>query len=416
MVATETCLWWSDVDPSTHTVDLAAVRTVVEDTLRLATAAGADAHARANAVDRALLVAFGPWLAGWRWTQRDGGPVVSYCCESHSLRGDVAGDANAILAGVEDWIGRLAQLATEFDTLSVRTKGMDAPAKASCGASHLLPLVLEWTNADDAWYVTFELVLAWYLERELGNARLALEIAGEMINGRFASWIGPDEEEFPAIGAETAEVTARKLAAAIPDSTAAWATHRDSINWDQRRLYEPGVVPIDGHDSFILDVDTARDAARARRLVDALARCRAWAREGGPLSLERLTELQEIVLGERARVRTRDAFAHGGAERYGLSDGLEERFARYLGEANDERIPPHARAARVYLDICFVHPFADGNARAARLALDYVLTRAGLALHAAAPVFVVARRALDTYGPYRFMHVIDYLAGAKHLR
>jgi len=40
-----------------------------------------------------------------------------------------------------------------------------------------------------------------------------------------------------------------------------------------------------------------------------------------------------------------------------------------------------------------------------------VLTRAGLALHAAAPVFVVARRADDLVGPYGFMLTIDYLSG-----
>jgi Fic/DOC family len=30
--------------------------------------------------------------------------------------------------------------------------------------------------------------------------------------------------------------------------------------------------------------------------------------------------------------------------------------------------------ARVPFDVCFYHPFPDGNARAARLALDHVLT------------------------------------------
>ena len=50
-------------------------------------------------------------------------------------------------------------------------------------------------------------------------------------------------------------------------------------------------------------------------------------------------------------------------------------------------------------------------ARAARLALDHVLTRAGLALHSAEPLFVVSRSAFDQWGPYSFIHVIDYLAG-----
>ncbi len=69
----------------------------------------------------------------------------------------------------------------------------------------------------------------------------------------------------------------------------------------------------------------------------------------------------------------------------------------------------------MYLDICYFHPFEDGNARAARLALDHVLTSSGLALHAAGPVFLVARRALDRYGPYSFAYAIDYLAGPRSL-
>ena len=37
-----------------------------------------------------------------------------------------------------------------------------------------------------------------------------------------------------------------------------------------------------------------------------------------------------------------------------------------------------AKAARLYLDILYVHPFDDGNARAARLWLEFVLRRDGV--------------------------------------
>ncbi|MFB4279523.1 hypothetical protein ACBJ59_29840 [Nonomuraea sp. MTCD27] len=39
-----------------------------------------------------------------------------------------------------------------------------------------------------------------------------------------------------------------------------------------------------------------------------------------------------------------------------------------------------ARAARAHLDVCFFHPFGDCNARAAFLALLFVLAREGVAL------------------------------------
>ncbi|MFI2763631.1 Fic family protein [Streptomyces echinatus] len=43
-------------------------------------------------------------------------------------------------------------------------------------------------------------------------------------------------------------------------------------------------------------------------------------------------------------------------------------------------LPLTARAARAYLDVCFFHPFDDGNARSAFLALLFVLAREGVAL------------------------------------
>ncbi|MGW6646680.1 Fic family protein [Streptomyces iakyrus] len=48
-------------------------------------------------------------------------------------------------------------------------------------------------------------------------------------------------------------------------------------------------------------------------------------------------------------------------------------------------LPLTARAARVYLDVCFFHPFDDGNARAAFLTLVFVLAREGIALDRVSP-------------------------------
>ncbi|MEU9421005.1 Fic family protein [Streptomyces sp. NPDC048272] len=39
-----------------------------------------------------------------------------------------------------------------------------------------------------------------------------------------------------------------------------------------------------------------------------------------------------------------------------------------------------ARAARAYLDICFFHPFDDGNARSAFLTLIFILAHEGITL------------------------------------
>ena len=169
----------------------------------------------------------------------------------------------------------------------------------------------------------------------------------------------------------------------------------------------------DSHRRWIDGPERARDPARADRMRAALDACRASARRGDRLTFDRLASWQRLVLGaDEAAFRTDDAHAKAGRERYALSGDTRERFAACLAESEPGGETVAVRAARVYLDVCFFHPFADGNARAARLALDHVITRAGLALHAAEPLFVVARAAADARGAWCFAYVIESLLGS----
>jgi len=125
-----------------------------------------------------------------------------------------------------------------------------------------------------------------------------------------------------------------------------------------------------------------------------------------------LARCQRVILGSDAEPRFRrgDAFSKAGRERYGISESTQREFERCLSEANER--DALAAATRVYLDVCFFHPFDDGNARAARLALDYVLTRGGLALHVAEPIFAIPRW-VDAYCVPAFMVVLDRFAGPR---
>jgi len=55
----------------------------------------------------------------------------------------------------------------------------------------------------------------------------------------------------------------------------------------------------------------------------------------------------------------------------------------------------------------------EPTSSAARLALDYVLTRARLALHVADPVFAIPRWADDAYAAAAFMFVLDRFVGPR---
>ncbi|MFD7227316.1 Fic family protein [Streptomyces sp. NPDC059881] len=115
--------------------------------------------------------------------------------------------------------------------------------------------------------------------------------------------------------------------------------------------------------------------------------CRTSARlaRGSLLDFELLRGWQQYVLDtpERPPFRSSPAFAKEGRERYGIGPDTRARLDACLAESakdNGRPLPLTARAARAYLDVCFFHPFDDGNARSAFLALVFVLAREGVAL------------------------------------
>lgn len=200
----------------------------------------------------------------------------------------------------------------------------------------------------------------------------------------------------------------------MKDSLADWLSIRGA-------LVEPACARVqattqsgrDGHAAFLRQQVQPRDPTRYARLTRALALARSEARARELLSFSRLASWQRHVLGtDQVTFRATDAFAKQGRERYGLAPGTKQRFEHCLGEANGTLASPSLRAARAYLDVLFFHPFADGNARAATLTLDFVLAREGIVLEQVAPLYVVSRRADDAAGAQAFVCLLEML-GAR---
>ncbi|GAB3451641.1 Fic family protein [Actinophytocola sediminis] len=204
---------------------------------------------------------------------------------------------------------------------------------------------------------------------------------------------------------------------APPDHLRTWLTVRDAVPWREvRPCDESPFVPVrDGALHHIRTVDHGRDPARAAALRSALTHARACAAEGTPLRFALLSAWQCRVLGVAAApFRGYPAFAKGGRERYGIDSDTPHRFDRCLRQVADPALALPARAARVYLDVCFFHPFVDGNARAAYLALDFVLAGAGIVLDQVGPVRLVSRRADDAAGALALADLVSTLiAGAR---
>ncbi|MEU9926756.1 hypothetical protein [Streptomyces anulatus] len=125
--------------------------------------------------------------------------------------------------------------------------------------------------------------------------------------------------------------------------------------------------------------------ARAQGLLSALELLRADAARGARLDFTLLSSWQQYVLDTPGppQFRNAPAFAKRGRERYGIGPDTRARFDACLADSASDAGRPlglTARAARACLDVCFFHPFGDGNARSAFLTLIFVLAREGVAL------------------------------------
>lgn len=198
-----------------------------------------------------------------------------------------------------------------------------------------------------------------------------------------------------------------------PDHLQSWWRVRSEVPWATVSAPILGPVPClrDGLLDHVRDGAT-RGPDRAARLERALVAARGTT----VLDFEELSAWQALVLGRPESFRTGPAFAKGGRERYGLSSDTFARFRSCLEEANDRSIPLPSRAARVYLDVCFVHPFPDGNGRAAFLSLAHLLHREQVEVDQIAPATNVARHADDRSGAIDLVRLLQVLIRGSRRR
>ncbi|MCX5165582.1 Fic family protein (plasmid) [Streptomyces sp. NBC_00053] len=171
------------------------------------------------------------------------------------------------------------------------------------------------------------------------------------------------------------------------DSLSTWLRVRRETDWQQAPALRRGLTARDGFRAWCEGPVRQRDAVRAERLLAAHTLACADAARRAPLDFALLASWQREVLGGvEAPFRAADAYAKAGRERYGLTSRTQADFAAYLREATDQGLPLAARAARVYLDVAFFHPFTDGNARSALLTLVHVLAREDIVLSEVGPL------------------------------
>ncbi|MFE2374130.1 Fic family protein [Streptomyces sp. NPDC059398] len=405
-------LTWDDVDPARHPFDPATAGQVVQSlgpahgiTGLPGLPDGAPATSDrswskgepwADAMAYALAEGYGRWTLGWRWAHDegdfDGGPVGNWCCPRHSITTPEETLAR-VAAALCEWRGWLESLAGWFDTYPlVLADVADQRILWERAARNLILQVTDRTGCGSSWYGHCRQVLTWFLSRWGVAPDLAEGLVDEAIGGRFKSWTGPGT----ALVDDVAERLARSLRPAAgtrptgpgPDHLERWLAVRETVPWQEAPDGggEGPVVPArDGAAEDIRAFDGALDPGRAQGLLAALELLRTEAAQGASLQFGLLQRWQQHVLGAPRLPPFRDvpAFAKAGRERYGIGPDTRARLDACLAESakdGGKAVPLTARAARAYLDVCFFHPFADGNARCAFLTLVFVLAREGVAL------------------------------------
>ncbi|CCA57328.1 hypothetical protein SVEN_4042 [Streptomyces venezuelae ATCC 10712] len=350
----------------------------------------------ADAMSQALAEHYGRWSVGWRWAHDegdfDGGPVGNWCCPSDSITTPQE-TIGRVVAALCEWREWLESLAGWFDAYPLDlTEVKDQRILWERAARNLILQVTDRTGCGSAWHGHCRQVLTWFLSRWGVAPDLAQDLVDEAIGGRFASWTGPDPELVEDV-AERLALSVQPGDGARParptlDHLERWLTVRESIAWQEvpeDGRGEPVVPARDGAAEDIRAFDGALDPARAQGLLTALEMVRADAKRGSCLDFELLQRWQHQVLGTQQppTFRSLPAFAKGGRERYGIGPDTRARLDACLAESTrtaERPLPLTARAARASLDVCFFHPFDDGNARSAFLALVFVLAREGVAL------------------------------------
>ncbi|MDT0469643.1 Fic family protein [Streptomyces gibsoniae] len=403
---------WDEVDPARHPFDGASAEQVVHSlgparrVPRRPEVSFADPAMNAwswdkgepwaDAMSHALAEHYGRWTVGWRWAHDegdfDGGPVGNWCCPRDSITTPEETLAR-VIAALCEWREWLESLARWFEAYPIDLADVDDQRILwERAARNLILQVTDRTGCGSGWHGHCRQVLTWFLSRWGVAPDLAQQWVDQAIGGRFESWTGPD----PVLVDDVAERLAQSLrpddgarsAGPTPDHLRRWLAVRENVPWQQvpdGGGDEPVTPSRDGAAEYIRAFDAAVDPARAQGLLAALELLRADAARGASLDFELLQRWQQLVLGTPQPPPFRDlpAFAKGGRERYGISPGIRARLDACLGESVQgagRPLPLTARAARAYLDVCFFHPFDDGNARSAFLALVFVLARAGVAL------------------------------------
>lgn len=147
----------------------------------------------------------------------------------------------------------------------------------------------------------------------------------------------------------------------------------------------------------------AGDPDRNARYAATIPMVRTSAATAMALDWSLLCRFQALLLGTASEsYRRGPAYALNGQQKYGMFSGQDRLVAAKIESDAADGAHPLLKAVRLWLDMIYVHPFRDGNGRAARLAVDFLCTRHCIALPDLAILAATKPEAGDGQDYWRF--------------
>lgn len=184
-----------------------------------------------------------------------------------------------------------------------------------------------------------------------------------------------------------------ELSAALNGHSIAFAYNSGKIEndnityYDTREIFEKdGVTSYTGDLRTLFEIRNAKEASEFfltayenRRLFDE-----DFIKELHKILTQNTYDARRYQLGERPGEYKRNDYVTGKSEVGALPEDVEEEMAELLAEMQEVK-PENALTAAAFFHAKFenIHPFADGNGRTGRLAMNYFLV-----LHLHPPIII----------------------------
>ncbi|MFD5117708.1 hypothetical protein [Streptomyces sp. NPDC058385] len=191
---------WQDVDPARHPFNREEALDVVREVV-----SSPDPEAGRprglwsdNSVAQGLAERYGTWAFGWfsSWQgYPDSGAVIRELPPSGVSDGDLETQARRYTSALLQWRDWLEELAACFARLAPPSGGDEAEVlrHRERGAAPLVTLVVAKTDAGELWRGELSQALTWYLESTGMPRDRAEELADDLVEAEFESWVAPDD-------------------------------------------------------------------------------------------------------------------------------------------------------------------------------------------------------------------------------